>query len=523
MRASREAFYVAAFAVLASQAIAGCLENDADDLFGGSAGTVGSSADGGATGGSAAEGGTGGATESPDACAPGQERCAGECVTLENDPEHCGSCGNACDADEVCSAGECQLDCVGGTTACDRSCVDTDLDPDNCGACGNTCGEGLVCSRGDCKSACARGLTFCDGNGAATGRCTDTRRDRENCGKCGKACDAGYVCNNGRCALSCQAGLVNCDGTCIDPLRDNDHCGASRDCADPGVACPSGTVCSAGTCSLSCPDPLVKCGDVCIDPNSNRMHCGATEGCGEGRGGAGEVCDPGEICEAGECVLSCPSPLIVCNGTCVDPESDRNYCGASDGCGNDMGDAGDVCADGEICVDGTCVLSCPDTLVACGGSCVDPDSSPDYCGASGDCEGANAGVACDADEACVAGQCQKLVTALHENCREYAGAIWCVYDDFEEGRSCTETCQHAGMTVSDDTSVVESIDSESECGALLDAFSTDALPVEVVDDSDVCAGIVAGSTLFCSSSPDCVVAAPSQPGHADVRQICPCQ
>jgi hypothetical protein len=33
--------------------------------------------------------------------------CSGSCVTLGNDPDNCGACGNTCDASEVCAGAEC--------------------------------------------------------------------------------------------------------------------------------------------------------------------------------------------------------------------------------------------------------------------------------------------------------------------------------------------------------------------------------------------------------------------------------
>lgn len=538
MKAARDALCVAALAVLASQSVIGCAdgEENGDDLFGGNPSATGGApgvgepggaagAPSGAAGALGTEGG-GGAAGSSSACAPGQEECAGECVTLGNNPDHCGSCGNACDADQVCSGGKCRLDCVGGTTACDRSCVDTDLDPENCGACGEVCDAGLACSRGSCEASCAAGLTWCDGGEDAPARCVDTRRDRENCGECGNSCDAGYVCNAGTCSLSCPDGLVKCGDTCVDPTTSREYCGATAGCGEDGQgsageSCDPGEVCSAGTCALSCQAGLVECSGTCIDPERNREHCGATEGCGQDGGTAGVACNPGEICIAGECVVSCPGSLIVCDDTCVNPNTDRNYCGATEGCGDGAGDAGEVCADGEICVGGTCVLSCPSSLVACGGTCVDPESNPDYCGASGNCQGPNAGAACAADQACVAGVCRDLVT-VYGYCRKYAGAIWCGYDDLEAGRSCTEICEHAGLVLSDDTSVVQSIDDTAECTALFAAFGLSVATPLVYGITDFCAGISSG-VHYCSSDPDCVVEAPQQPGQPGLQLLCPCE
>lgn len=475
MKASK-AFWIAGLAVVVSQSVVACSDDDAgDDLgFGGSAGVAGSSTDTGATGGvPGTEGGSGGAAGSPEECARGQGKCDGKCVTLANDPDHCGSCGNTCAPDEVCSAGGCRLDCVGGTTACDGSCVDTELDPENCGDCGEVCDAGLVCSRGSCESSCAEGLTWCDGGDDGPARCVDTLRDRYNCGECGNACDEGYVCSNGTCALSCQAGLIDCDGVCIDPkkdrdycgatfgcgvdggspgqacasgevcsagtcavscqsgfvecdglcidpLRDNDYCGATEGCADPGTDCPPGTVCNAGMCSVSCPDGLVKCGDTCVDPLTSREHCGATDGCGEdGHGSAGTTCAAGQVCSSGACVVSCQNGLIECGGTCVNPETDRNHCGASEGCGVDgHGSAGKVCDPGYVCNGGTCSLSCPSNLVNCNGTCIDPLTNPRHCGATQGCgvTGGSGGQACLAGWVCNSGTCLQFCAPGFVSC-----------------------------------------------------------------------------------------------------------
>jgi hypothetical protein len=68
-----------------------------------------------------------------------------------------------------------------------------------------------------------------------------------------------------------------------------------------------------------------------------------------------------------------------------------------------------VCLAGFIC-DGTgnCALSCQAGLIDCNGTCIDPDSNPQYCGATGDCQGANDGDVCAIDEACVGGSCVPL-------------------------------------------------------------------------------------------------------------------
>jgi hypothetical protein len=42
-----------------------------------------------------------------DSCPAGQERCSGECVDVDTDVEHCGSCGNACTGAQRCCSGAC--------------------------------------------------------------------------------------------------------------------------------------------------------------------------------------------------------------------------------------------------------------------------------------------------------------------------------------------------------------------------------------------------------------------------------
>jgi hypothetical protein len=57
---------------------------------------------------------------------------------------------------------------------------------------------------------------------------------------------------------------------------------------------------------------------------------------------------------------------------------------------------------------GSCTANCGGSNIACGGMCVNPSSSNQYCGASGSCTGASAGSVCGLQEACVAGSCQTL-------------------------------------------------------------------------------------------------------------------
>jgi hypothetical protein len=88
----------------------------------------------------------------PPACDLGELACNGGCVRADRDPSHCGACGRACSAGELCVAGSCASSCPAPLLSCGALCVDTDNDPDHCGGCGVRCDTGL-CIDGACELA----------------------------------------------------------------------------------------------------------------------------------------------------------------------------------------------------------------------------------------------------------------------------------------------------------------------------------------------------------------------------------
>ena len=99
----------------------------------------------------------------------------------DGDPDHCGSCDNACtyaNATATCSMGQCELgNCAPGFFDCDgipaTGCeVDLQNDPQNCGGCGNDCANVFpnsqtTCALGVCHtSGCQPGHYDLDGNPA---------------------------------------------------------------------------------------------------------------------------------------------------------------------------------------------------------------------------------------------------------------------------------------------------------------------------------------------------------------------
>ena len=299
--------------------------------------------------------------------------------------------------------------CPPGQIVCNELCVDPDTSPSHCGASDDCVGE-----------------------------------------TSGSACEPGFVCDGaGSCALQCQQGLVECDSICIDPNTNQQYCGASNTCSG-GVACPLGTLCNgAGECELSCPDGLVECDGTCIDPNTNHDYCGAIGDCLDGN--AGTTCQPGFVCNgAGACELSCQDTLLDCGGTCIDPKTEESFCGATADCAN--GNVGVVCEQGHLCVDGQCELSCPANLIDCDGNCINPQSDPVYCGASGDCQNENDGVDCGAEEACVSGSCIAVGNCFgglvtNDNDPKFPGAgivgPW-FFNGFLGTQAGDEMCQAAG-------------------------------------------------------------------------------
>lgn len=128
--------------------------------FGGVGAVSGSGGTGlGGTAGDVSTGGTAGSASCGDLTS-----CNGQCVSTADDPANCGSCGNACGAEQTCAAGMCA--CATGV-ACGTACVDTDLDEANCGGCGMACATGETCANGGCQpesTPCNIGPSHSDGS-----------------------------------------------------------------------------------------------------------------------------------------------------------------------------------------------------------------------------------------------------------------------------------------------------------------------------------------------------------------------
>ncbi len=183
-------------------------------------------------------------------------------------------------------------------------------------------------------------------------------QDRSHCGACGNDCAAGHVCDGtGTCALSCQPGFVACGGECVNPDTDRRYCGASGDCtgSSAGVECADGLVCDgAGTCALSCQSGLLNCAGECVNPATDRRFCGASSDCTGPN--AGTACADGFICDgSGTCALTCQAGLRNVGGVCQDIDEcaeGTDTCSADALCVNSPGAFSCVGDDPQLCFDG---------------------------------------------------------------------------------------------------------------------------------------------------------------------------
>jgi hypothetical protein len=181
--------------------------------------------------------------------------CGGGCVQLQTDPMNCGSCGRACAANDLCSAGACvPAGCPAGFADCDATGdCETNVvsDTRHCGSCGNACSMANgnpLCMAGQCGIICWNGYANCDLN-AANG-CETSLGEVANCGACGRPCYAPHAtvqCACGTCTIvACLPGRRDADGSVLNGCEANclpsgaETCnGVDDDCdgvADDGLA-----------------------------------------------------------------------------------------------------------------------------------------------------------------------------------------------------------------------------------------------------------------------------------------------
>ncbi len=147
-----------------------------------------------------------------------------------------------------------------------------------------------------------------------------------------------------RCLVIRPLLLVVAVASCFNPTPNE-----GVPCSEDGE-CPSGQGCDliSFTCSINprigCLAQEELCDGACVDTESDIGHCG---GCGQG-------CLEGQVCGNAECADSCPVETLECDSSCIDPQTDDDHCG---GCNN-------ACDADRECRDGSCELRCDTFLEA---------------------------------------------------------------------------------------------------------------------------------------------------------------
>lgn len=191
-------------------------------------------------------------------CPLGTGDCNGSvddgCETdTDTSTDHCGGCGQACPPANAeagtCADGTCSFTCLVGFGDCDASelngCeVEFAADPQHCGTCDNACSAPThahgVCEGGvSCSWACDDLYGDCDVD-ESNGCETPLDADPATCGACDVSCPAQFTCETGVCSCAHHA---DCDhgggGKCLPS-------GTIKLCECGGVQCEPGQVCLPG-------------------------------------------------------------------------------------------------------------------------------------------------------------------------------------------------------------------------------------------------------------------------------------
>jgi hypothetical protein len=372
------------------------------------------------------------------ACATGFADCNNDkrtdgCETnIASLPDNCGGCGVTCSSNNMatrtCSGGICNGTCAAGFADCDgnkqsNGCeVNTQTDVNHCGGCGQSCEASKPantvvgsCTNGVCSYACAFGFADCGGTG--DGCETNTQTNTAHCGACGHACVAGEVCVNGACRCgsgpACDPLEVCTDGVCI---CDGDICATGETCTlfettvgglvirlincacGAGLPCFQTGVCVDGSCRCGdgpgCRDveecAAGRCCPICKPGETNDANCMC-------HCGTGPVCGVSATCVDGACRCgagpACTGGQHCCGGTCVNPATDINNCGR----------CGSVCLPGETCEGGLC---------RCGGGA--GCRSQETC-VSGACK-CGTGPGCSGFDICCVGTCIECLCCVPSSC-----------------------------------------------------------------------------------------------------------
>ena len=339
-------------------------------------------------------------------CNEGYEDCdynrSNGCEPLNNIP-HCGGCNITCNylnaINFTCINGHCIMrddQCKSGFGNCDNNiangCESTlAANTIHCGECNNSCYVpnvvSISCNGGICEhGVCVDGWGECNPN--SPGCETNTNSDINNCGSCGVICnenhpEALFVCDNGVCiATGCSSGYLLCDGTCIlQTTSDCGYCGYQCDLPNAIEACVN-RKCAISSCNFPFADcDLIPENGCEIDTSINHDHCGQCN----------HPVIENSICVNG--IITCIENYLLCNGECINSQSDINHC-SGDTCVNNPCDfpsevcIGGICGTNPNCAPGTSSCSFSNTICSinlnndmnnCGKCGIQCEENTQYC------------------------------------------------------------------------------------------------------------------------------------------------
>jgi hypothetical protein len=204
-------------------------------------------------------------------CRQGLTECGLQCVDLQQDRVHCGTCGHACTSGQTCSAATCATQDPSRDGGDDASVGDDAFAPDVVER--DVIGDGT-------PDVSERDVVVSDGSLDVTERdavVSDVSRPDV-------VLADGIVMDRRD-----DEGELSDGSTCNPPYDTPEHCGdCETRCADPTPLCGlQGTF----KCVAQCEPPLFACGATCVNTSSDETNCGACS----------FVC-PSGICQAGGCV-----------------------------------------------------------------------------------------------------------------------------------------------------------------------------------------------------------------------------
>ncbi len=250
------------------------------------------------------------------------------------------------------------------------------------------------------------------------------------------ACQDGHCCNapcEGQCESCNVPGSV---GECLPVTTPRTPCLGTGEC----VGYCTGTAQHRDECVL--PSEETTCGAEASCTDSTFTEAATCNGAGECVEGGTMSCTFGCKSNGSGCASSCPNDQDLCDGSCVETESNPDYCGSScETCegetpfcfasecvscvsAEDCSESGTTCKSNNTCGCGVGYHACGGTLTPCYS-----DTDVTRCGTECvDCRQANANAACGDDDAC-ANTCTNSAFALA--CPPVGGKPNCSQWNFE--------------------------------------------------------------------------------------------